>query len=318
MRLAAVGICVVILCLCISCMNEGRPGQIKGPTGENLDSYWDYDHPDSSEIRFRRLIPDENESVDTAFLAELLTQIARAQGLQMKYKEAQATLDQAESILTKDMIVARIRYLLERGRVYNSSGEREKSEQYFIDAWNLARRHGEDFYAVDALHMLAIAAPPEEQLSWAEAATDAAAKSKDERARKWLGSLYNNTGWTYYDLGEYEKALDMFEKSLAWNEQYGDEERVRTARWTIGRAYRSLGRLDEALQIQLALEQEIDAAGLEPDGYVYEEIGECLLALGRDEEAKPYFKMAFDHLSKDEWMRVNEADRLKRLKDLSM
>jgi tetratricopeptide (TPR) repeat protein len=306
-----------MLCFLVSCVPDGRSAKVKGPTGADLDSLWDYDDPEASEIAFRRLIPDESESVDTAFLAELLTQIARAQGLQMKFEEAHHTLDQAESLLEQNMTRARIRYLLERGRVYNSSGEREKSERYFIDAWNLGRRSKEDFYTVDALHMLAIVTSPEEQLSWAEAAMDAAEKSKDERAKKWLGSLYNNTGWTYHDLGEYEKALDMFEKSLAWNQLHGDAARVRIARWAIARAYRSLGRLQEALDIQLALEEEIDAAGIEPDGYVYEEIGECLLALGRADESKPYFKLAFEHLSKDEWMQANEADRLKRLKQLS-
>jgi tetratricopeptide (TPR) repeat protein len=299
-------------------MKDGRSGTVKGPTGADLDSIWNYDDPKASEISFRRLIPDENESVDTAFLAELLTQIARAQGLQMKFKEAHVTLDQAESLLTKRMTRARTRYLLERGRVYNSSEEREKSEQYFIDAWKLGRTGNEDFYTVDALHMLAIVAPSDAQLSWAEAAMDVAEKSKDERAGKWLGSLYNNTGWTYHDLGEFEKALGMFEKSLAWNELHGDAERLRIARWTIARAYRSLDRLQEALDIQLALEQEIDAEGTEPDGYVYEEIGECLLVMGRDEESKPYFKRASERLSKDEWMRANEAERLKRLEELSI
>jgi len=318
MRMAVLGTCIVILCFGVSCMTDGRSGMVKGPTGADLDDLWDYDDPEASEISFRRLIPDESESVDTAFLAELLTQIARAQGLQMKFEEAHKTLDQAESLLEVRMVRARIRYLLERGRVYNSSKEREKSERYFIDAWNLGRKSSEDFYTVDALHMLAIAAPSDEQLSWAEAAMDVAEKSKDERARKWLGSLYNNTGWTYHDLGEYEKALDMFEKSLAWNELHGDAARVRIARWTMARAYRSLNRLQEALDIQLALEQEIDAEGIDPDGYVYEEIGECLLGMGRDEESKPYFKLAFEHLSKDEWMQANEAERLKRLEQLSI
>jgi tetratricopeptide (TPR) repeat protein len=318
MRMAALGTCIVILCFGVSCMTDGRSGMVKGPTGADLDGLWNYDDPEASEISFRRLIPDESESVDTAFLAELLTQIARAQGLQMKFEEAHKTLDQAESLLEVRMTRARIRYLLERGRVYNSSKEREKSEQYFIDAWKLGRKSSEDFYTVDALHMLAIAASSDEQLSWAEAAMDMAEKSKDDRAKEWLGSLYNNTGWTYHDLGEYEKALDMFEKSLAWNELNGDAARVRIARWTIARSYRSLDRLQEALDIQLALEQEIDAEGIEPDGYVYEEIGECILAMGRDEESKPYFKLAFEHLSKDEWMQANEAERLKRLEQLSI
>jgi tetratricopeptide (TPR) repeat protein len=318
MRLALLGTCIVILCFFLSCLPDGRSGKVSGPTGEDLDNIWDYDNPAASEIGFRRLIPDETESVDIAFLAELLTQIARAQGLQMKFEEAHQTLDQAESLLEEHMKRARIRYLLERGRVFNSSGEREKSQQYFLDAWKLGRGSKEDYYTVDALHMLAIVAPADDQLSWAEAAMETAERSKDERAKKWLGSLYNNTGWTYHDQGEYEKALDMFEKSLAWNQVHGDSTRVRIARWTIARAYRSLDRVQEALDIQLALEQEIDAEGIEPDGYVYEEIGECLLALGRDEEAKPYFKLAFEQLSRDEWMKANEAERLKRLEQLSM
>jgi tetratricopeptide (TPR) repeat protein len=318
MRLAKLGTCIVILCFFASCMTDGRSGKAGGPTGEDLDSLWDYDNPEASEMSFRRLIPDETESVDTAFLAELLTQIARAQGLQMKFEDAHQTLDQAESLLEERMKRARIRYLLERGRVFNSSGEREKSQQYFLDAWKLGRGSKQDYYMVDALHMLAIVAPADDQLSWAEAAMDAAEKSKDERTKKWLGSLYNNTGWTYHDLGELDKALDMFEKSLEWNRVHGDSTRVRIARWTIARAYRSLDRLQEALEIQLALEQEIDTEGVEPDGYVYEEIAECLLGLGRDEESKPYFKLAFEHLSKNEWMKANEADRLKRLEQLSM
>ena len=68
----------------------------------------------------------------------------------------------------------------------------------------------------------------------------------------------------------------------------------------------------------LALEQEIEEKGVEADGYVYEEIGECLLALGREAESKKYFKLAYDLLSKDEWLKANQADRLKRLAKLSL
>jgi tetratricopeptide (TPR) repeat protein len=317
MRVALLVVFITVLCLPLSCMRDGRPAEVKGPTGASLDSLWDFNNPQGSEIAFRKLIPDEDQSVDTAYLVELLTQIARAQGLQMKFKEAQATLDQAESLLTDDMVVPRIRYLLERGRVYNSSKQPEAAEPYFLKAWKLARENGEDFYAVDALHMLAIVTDPELQLSWAEAAIDAAEKSKEERAKTWLGALYNNAGWTYFDLGKYDKALDMFEKSLAWNHEYGNAERVRTARWAIARDYRALGRLHEALEIQRGLEQEMKAEGNEPDGYVYEEIAECLLAMDRVDESKPYFKLAYEYLSKDDWMKADEPERLKRLKKLS-
>jgi hypothetical protein len=50
------------------------------------------------------------------------------------------------------------------------------------------------------------------------------------------------------------------------------------------------------------------------DGYVFEEIAENLAALGKVDEAKPYFEKAFEELNKDEWFVKNEAARLANLK----
>ena len=255
--------------------------------------------------------------VCSPYRAQLMTQIARTQGLQMKFTEAHRTLDGVEAVLTDDLVVARIRYLLERGRVYNSAGLADSASPFFLEAWEIGRRTGEDFYAVDAAHMMAIIESPEEQLVWAAKAMEVAEASSDERAVGWLGSLYNNTGWTYHDMGDYDKALDLFEKALAWNREHGSEERVRIARWTVARAYRSLGRVEEALRIQKDLESEILEQGLDTDGYVFEEIAECLVLLGEKEEAKPYFAQAYENLSKDQWLVANQADRLERLKQLS-
>jgi hypothetical protein len=78
---------------------------------------------------------------------------------------------------------------------------------------------------------------------------------------------------------------------------------------------RLLGRAEEALAVQRELHEELKNAG-EPDGYVFEELGECLLALGRGAEAKPYFARAFELLSKDPWFPPNESKRLERMKEL--
>ena len=50
------------------------------------------------------------------------------------------------------------------------------------------------------------------------------------------------------------------------------------------------------------------------DGYVFEEIAENLAALGRQEEARPYFGRAVDELSKDDWFVKHEAARLAHLR----
>jgi tetratricopeptide (TPR) repeat protein len=283
----------------------------------DFDALWDYNNPQQTEVKFRELLPRAKESNDTSYYAQLLTQIARTQGLQRKFDEAHSTLDSVEAMLADKLTVAKIRYLLERGRVYNSSNQREKSIQLFNEAWDLGIKNNEDFYAVDAAHMLAIVEPSEAQLEWSEKAIKLAEKSKDPRARNWLGSLYNNTGWTYHDLKQYDKALGMFQKALSWQEKKGNEENIRIAKWTIARTYRSLGKIEEALQIQRELEKEFKEKGIEQDGYVFEEIGECLFLLDRKDEAKKYFQQAYELLSKDEWLLANQPERLKRLNELS-
>ena len=51
-------------------------------------------------------------------------------------------------------------------------------------------------------------------------------------------------------------------------------------------------------------------------GYTEEELGECLHALGRPDEARPFFARAHERLSRDSWLVENEPDRIARLKRL--
>lgn len=279
----------------------------------DFDSLWDYSAPDRTEIKFRELLPQFPEG-EVARL-ELLTQIARAQGLQRKFDEAHQTLDGVEKQLDKDPSRAKVRYWLERGRVFNSSNQADKAKPFFEQALDLAKMLGEDFYAIDAIHMLAIIADPASSLTLNLSAIQMAESSREERARNWLGSLYNNTGWSYHDMGDFESALDIFQKAEAFFRAKGDVQKTRIGVWMVARCLRSMKRFDEALSRQLALHTEFEAAG-ETDGYVFEEIGECLLALQRETEAKPYFTKAYEVLSQDAWLMENEPERIKRLKEL--
>jgi tetratricopeptide (TPR) repeat protein len=279
----------------------------------DFDSLWDYSNPDQTEIKFRELLLQipENDPVHL----ELLTQIARTQGLQRKFDEAHQTLDQVEIVLDENSSRAQVRYLLERGRVFNSSGHTNEARLFFEQALDLAKQLGEDFYAVDAIHMLAIIAPPESSLTLNLQAIQLAESSGQEKARNWLGSLYNNTGWSYHDMGDYESALKIFEKAEAFLRSKGIASEIRIAVWCVARTLRSINRVEEALSKQHALKTELESAG-ETDGYVFEEIGECLLLLNREEEAHPYFAKAYEVLSQDEFLVEQEPDRIARLKDL--
>jgi tetratricopeptide (TPR) repeat protein len=281
----------------------------------DFDRLWDYDHPGETEQRFRALLPQATASGNTAYRAELLTQIARTLGLQQKFDEAQRVLDEVDGLLADGPARPRIRCLLERGRVLNSSGSPDRARPLFVEAWEQAQQAGEDSLAVDAAHMVAIVEEGQAALDWNLKALHLAETSSQERAREWLGSLYNNIGWTYHDMGQYEVALDTFQKALRQRETEGDASSIRIARWCVARALRSLGRVEEALAMQQALLEEAAALGEKP-GYTYEELGECLLLLDRPAEARPYFAQAYDVLSQDPWLSRNESERLTRLKEL--
>src|SRR5262245_33739696 len=175
----------------------------------DFDSLWDYSNPHQTETRFREILLQVPEA-NVAYL-ELLTQIARAQGLQQKFDRAHQTLDQVERRLGKYSSRAKVRYLLERGRMLNSSGHLEEARPLFEQAYSMARELSEDFYAVDAVHMLAVVAPPAAALDLNLRAIQLAEASSQAKARGWLASLYNNTGWSYHALDDYESALAMFE-----------------------------------------------------------------------------------------------------------
>ncbi len=276
----------------------------------DFDKLWDYAKPAESEARFREALA----ALEGPRRLELLTQIARAQGLQRRFQEAHATLDGVERALGGAGAAARIRFLLERGRVFNSSKEIERARPLFLEAFEEAVAAGEEFHAVDAAHMVAIVERGAGALEWNLKALAASEAATDERARGWRGSLYNNVGWTWHGAKEYEKALEMFEKGLAWRLGKGPQREVRTARWCVARAHRSLGRTEQALRTQLELRDEIDAAGEPADGFVFEEIAECLSLLGRNEEARRNFRRAHDLLSQDPWFVANEPVRLERLR----
>ncbi|NIS33916.1 MAG: tetratricopeptide repeat protein, partial [Actinobacteria bacterium] len=184
-------------------------------------------------------------------------------------------------------------------------------------AWNLCGRLGADGLGVDAAHMAAIVDAPPGADEWHRRALDLAEASEEPDARRWRGSLANNMGWAAHDAGRFEEALELFESAVAFRAEADDEGGLRIARWTVARAKRSLGRLEEALDEQRDLQVEMAAAGVPEDGYVSEEIGELLFALDRPDEARPHFAAAARLLAGDPWLVEHEPERIERLRDLS-
>ena len=288
----------------------------EAPANLDFDRLWDYNDPAGTEKKFREILPKIKDSQNESAYLQLLTQIARTLGLQMKFEDAHKILDEVESQLKDEHTVPKIRYLLERGRALNSSKQKDCGKSAFSEAYELGSKSKEDFYAIDAAHMLGIIEPYEEAQRWNEIAMGIAERSESEKARGWLGSLYNNTAWNYHDNKEYEKALDLFEKNIDWHSERNTGQRLIIAKWSVARTLRSLMRIDEAMEMQNKLLKEIEEKGMEQNGYIYEELGELNLIKENKDEAKKYFGLAYDMLSKDIWLAEYEKERLERMKEL--
>jgi tetratricopeptide (TPR) repeat protein len=279
----------------------------------DIDSFWEYSEPAVSEARFRAAL----STVEGDLRLELLTQIARTYGMRGRFDEAHALLDQVEGQLSKAGPRPRLRCLLERGRAFNSSGAREKGRVLFIEAWGRAQAAHLDGLAVDAAHMAAIScAGSREAIEWTRNGLELARASQDPKARALIPAMLNNGAWDLHDMGRLNEALAMFKEAQAAWEAEGKPAQIRVAKWALGRCLRSMRRYGEALAIQRALEIEHVAAG-SVDGFVFEEIAENLTALGKMDQARPYFEKAAIELSKDDWFVRNEAARLANLKRLA-
>ncbi|MNF57470.1 Tetratricopeptide repeat protein [compost metagenome] len=277
---------------------------------------WDYQDPAATALRFQALLPEARAAADLQYELELLTQIARTHSLQRQFDQAHRLLDEIEPRLTDATPRARLRTLLERGRTFNSAGDKARARALFEQAWQQGVKHEERYLAIDAAHMVAIAAPLEEQSRWHQLAMALAERSSDEKARGWLATLYNNQGWTLFELGRLDEAIVCQQKCLTWHEQHNNQAKAFIARWSLARLSRAQDQPERAMTELTQLRDDMAAAGVPEDGYVFEELGENALALN-DPAVTEYFARAWFLLSQDGWFKANEAERLARLKRLA-
>jgi tetratricopeptide (TPR) repeat protein len=196
-------------------------------TQKLLDELWAFDDPAGSEQRFA--IEEASASHSESERSELVTQRARALGLQRRFDEGHALLDSLDS--PADAVV-RTRLAVEKGRLLNSAGRAAEAVPEFETAASTAGSANLLFLQIDALHMLAIADKTRSS-EWARQAIDIALAAPDDRTRRWLVSLHNNVGWSHFDAGRLDEALAAFRQALEWAERVGTAQQRVWAREAI-------------------------------------------------------------------------------------
>jgi tetratricopeptide (TPR) repeat protein len=193
---------------------------------ETLDRLWNSKDPELSEQRFRDALADPAYDLDEK--AELATQLGRAIGMQGRYEEADALLDSVDG----DEPTVGVRILLERGRLLNASGHAAMAVPLFEQAAELADHLDEEYLAVDALHMLAIADSAHAGL-WTKSALEYASTARDPHTRHWMVALHSNLGWSSHGEGRFTQALVEFQLAEQWAERAGTPLQQQNAREAI-------------------------------------------------------------------------------------
>ena len=279
---------------------------------DRLRPLWNFDDLTATERRLRDQLAEETTDGGRA---EVLTQLARVRGLHGDFEGGDLLVGDAAAIAGSDQI-ALARVDLERGRLRRSSGNREAALPLFESAFTRALESEHYFMAVDAAHMAALAAPDRAGfVEWTERGVELA--EAHASARYWLGPLLNNLGWEYYEAGDFEQALDAFQRALATREADPENRAaIEIARYAVGKTLRELGRSDDAIPLlQQATTWAIDNGA--PDGWFHEELAEEYAAVGRRDEAHEHARLALPLLLEADPSFAEDVKRSARLRQLA-
>jgi tetratricopeptide (TPR) repeat protein len=280
---------------------------------DRLRPLWDFDDLDASEARFRAQLSEESSA---AGRAEVLTQLARVEGLRGDFEAGERHVEEAES-LAGDSEIGWARIDLERGRLRRSGGDPAAAYPLFVASFERARSAGELHVAVDAAHMAALAASDDDGfVEWTNRGIELA-ENADPSVRYWLGPLLNNLGWQLYEAGDYQPALDAFQRAL--DERERDPENhaaIELALYAVAKALRALTRAGEGVPL---LERAIASADGDgrSDGWLREELAESYAAVGRPADAGEQARLALPLLADVDPDFEQDGERAGRLRALA-
>ena len=291
----------LILLLCISVSAFGVETKSKGAnvtqqhTADSLLSIADdlfqannmEDAFDAYKIAFETARKEFNRSVEV----EALSQMARAKLRTGKKEEGRPFIVQAEERLSESDPLGYSRYLGVKGRFEWKDDDLKTARTTFTKMYDFCHANALWGRVIDAANMMAIVSDStDDQIEWSRKGIETAEATETEGL---LAALWNNLAGTYYDLKDFENALDCYQKSREYHWRFSSEMGKLYADYHIGMTLRLLGRNDEALtwlRPVLAWAERLDNHSA--IGQACEDMGEIAFAKGNKSEALEYLKRA--------------------------
>ena len=257
------------------------------------------------------------EEGDSSIITEAYAMVARCYLIQGRIDQGQPYLLKAVGTATQDQPLGWSRYLGVRGRFEWQNDYYNKATETFKEMYHYCREHDLAERAIDAAHMVAITGTPTEQVEWSHKAIEEAEASG---ITSWLGPLWNNLGYTYEEMEEYDKSLQAYLNARDYHYKYGDELNRLIADWALGHAYRLTGNLDKAEKLLKPLPERFqELENYEFLGWSQKELGEIESARGNYLPAARLMKEASQNLRKagmPEWDAQGFTELIRRVEEL--
>ncbi len=241
--------------------------------------------------QYEATVDKAREEFNPSVEVEALSQVARMHLILDKKEEGREWLEKAEDKVSDSDPMGWSRYLGVRGRFEWQDDDLQTARKTFDEMYEYCNSNSLWGRAVDAAHMIAIVSEtPEEQIKWGRRGIEAAEAGDVE---SWLGPLWNNLACTYYDMKQYDSALECYLKAREYHWHHSGEIGKLYADYHVGMTYRLLGKLDEAgswLRPVLAWAERIENHSA--IGQACADLGEIEIAQGRKDEGLSMLKRA--------------------------
>lgn len=224
---------------------------------------------------------------------EALSQMARMKLRKEEKEGGRQYLTQAQDRATETDPLGYSRFLGVKGRFEWLDDSLELARKTFTEMHDYCHANALWGRVIDAANMMAIVSEtPEEQIEWSRKGIETAEATETEDL---LGALWNNLAGTYYDIKDFENALECYKKSREYHWRFSGEVAKLFADYHIGMTYRLLGKYDDAgkwLRPVLAWAERIENHSA--IGQACEDLGEIAFAQEHKTDALKYLKRARD------------------------
>jgi len=239
-------------------------------------------------------------------LTEAYSQIARCHLKLERLDSGKEWLARAGKIADKKQATGWSRFLGVRGRfewreaaseTHEPAPVVDKAATTFREMYAYCMLHDLHERAIDAANMLSIVGPPSEKIDWGLKGIKAA---EDGALESWLGPLWNNLGWNYDEIGEYDRALEALKKAREYH--YKSERAIPrlVADWSVCVQLRKTGQIDSARAIMVGVLSKAESLYADQPtsehsewvGLSHREMGEIELASAGDKKALEAFRKA--------------------------